>query len=337
MYNIMSSIRELITRCQTKVLFIPDGETFYDKGFVIKGKTFGENDKIYKITHRFAGLDYVFFAIIPQVGECCIYLENMLVDNTIASEGQFNEVDYSTVYWTISASPKKYCIELLDEIRNGRNEIWISFIQQCQICNLPSTAKCKGLGGIFGLIHSLLTSYNISGSIYLEDDSQYLATCWEKGREPAFGVSTFLNRLLLGKKTIYEEYSFYPVDEDNRPLNYNPMVKVINDTQIMWNNKVNTIGNIMNEYFTRITPENKESYEALLKIIRDDERLNSIYFAIRKIIARMKNDNIDTLKKNCSLVGGMYNTSNASNASNYYNKYKKYKMKYMKLTNSNHL
>lgn len=325
------SIRELISRCQTKVPFTPDGETYYAKGFVIKGKTFGENDKIYKITHRFSGLEYVFFAIVPHVGECGIYLENMLADNTIVSEGDFNEVDYATPYWTINASPKKYCIELLDEIRNGRNEIWISFIQHCQMCNLPSTQKCRGLGGIFGLIHSLLTTYNISGSIYLEDDSQYLATCWEKGKDAVLGVPTFLNRLLLGKKTIYEEYSFYPVDEDNKPLNYSPMVKVINDTQIMWNSEANTIGNIMKKYFERITPENKESYEALLKIIRDDERLNSIYFAIRKIISRMKNDNIDTLKKNCALDGGMHVTSN------YYNKYRKYKAKYMQLTNSNHL
>lgn len=320
------SIRELIANCTTKTIFTPEEKTYYTKGFTIKGKTYEATDKIYKIKHKFLGIEYIFYGIEPLHGECSLYLENM--EYTITGPGEYNTEDYLLPYWDISADPKKYCIELIDKVKNNKKEIWINFIQQCSMCNLPSTQKCKGLGGIFGLIHSILTTNKISGSIYLEDDSQYLATCWDPNQPAKIGVPTFLNRLLLGKKTIYEDYSFYPVDDYGNILTYTPYVTEISNKKILYNQTEMTIGNVMQTYFQRLTLENREAYEKLLKIIRDDIELKKSFYGIRMIISRMKNDDINSLKQHCEMTGG--------STMKYYNKYKKYKLKYLNLIGSNH-
>jgi hypothetical protein len=106
-------------------------------------------------------------------------------------------------------------------------ELWINYIQNCYWCKLPNIPKttCLGLGGIFGLLYSLLSQIKYTNNVYLEDDSQFLASCEQPGR----GLPTLPLRLFGGKQSIYETYGFIPVDEYDQLISYDQLIeKIIN-------------------------------------------------------------------------------------------------------------
>lgn len=67
------SLREVIGRCHNKKLIKLGNEEFskfkeyFANGFMIRSKTYGENDKIYEIEHSFMGILYIFYGIVPEL------------------------------------------------------------------------------------------------------------------------------------------------------------------------------------------------------------------------------------------------------------------------------
>lgn len=327
--NQQSNLRQLIQQCKTKIPIDIAVDSGMEKTFFVRGISYEDNnDKIYEIKHEFLGYTYKFLAIYSLINDCIIYLENANTENTIMGTAEFCPPDYVNDCRKIENDPKKYCVELLDKNKEEHIETWINFIQVCDMCNLPNLPTCRGLGGLFGLIYSFLSSNGFTGSIYLEDDSRYLAKCTENGHKGVDGTETFIQRLMLGKKTLYEEYSFYPVGPNNERTDYTQYVKIIANAKITVDTKnfgkiEGTTEEIVKKYLQTINPNNSEIYTNVLENLRQNFRTQ--YYGIKKILSRMKIDDIKTLGTKCIQTGGI----------NYFDKYKKYKCKYLRLINSN--
>ena len=278
-----------------------DQNRIYLKGNIVNGT-------LNVLNHSFEGIDYQMIVAIyynENYGRqmCNLYLNNIQEDKNIVSiytDSQWNE-NYTdmieTNYFAIEMqSIKKYCIELMEKYNNktDRVELWINYIQNCSWCRLPNIPEttCLGLGGIFGLLHSLLSQIEYVGDIYLEDDSQFLASCTIPGQ----GLPTVPLRLLGAKKSIYELYGFVPVDQFDNPVSYEKLVDEIKDTVVNWNlnglELTATPAFLVKNYFKdRIIPEASQIYnqfvQTVYKLNHSREQMGPMY-QIRKILERMR-------------------------------------------------
>jgi hypothetical protein len=299
-------------------------------------------ENVYKKTIPFVfnNVTYSFDCFIPNDDKnflSIIYLNNEKNIISLTNSYNYDENFESIQIKNIDMDKKEYCIELLEKKISGSEklELWINFIQNNNICNLPSMPEtnCKKLGGIIKLIFNFLAYIEYNGNIFLEDHSQINTQF------------TLLPRLLNNNGSIYSKYGFMPFYKEHTDKEQNDeLINEIRDTIITINNtepyykylpieiiknfeKIelkNLIPYISNPNNDTIGKQNTQVFINLPKKIKDKFEL------IKKPYYKMINTNYRNFL-NCEPE---IQKEKQSGGYHYYkHKYNKYKLKYMKIKN----
>jgi len=252
------------------------------------------------LQHHFDGTNYMFIVAMYYDDDSKKHLCNLYLNNTANNIISIRSENYAHAkekkYYAIEPELiKKYCIELMEKYnkKTDKVELWINYIQNCSWCrllNIPNNT-CYGLGGIFGLLYSVLSKIDYDGDVYLEDDSQFLANCNVVGQ----GLPSIPLRLLGGKKSIYESYGFVPVNDNDIRVSYNEFVNDIINNLFIWNFGYGEIEatpyEIVQSYFkNNIKEKDRYDYDVfvqtLYKFNHSAKKIGPMY-KIRKILERM--------------------------------------------------
>lgn len=272
-------------------LYMHNNDNFIAEQIKIRNVVYDTKYKKYKM--KFDGVEYEFICVMYEdennnnMG--IAYLNNISFGHPQILE-DIDEMHPETfefeIFKAIQTENKKYCVEIMDKFVENKKAIYINWLQNRDDCDIPNNPNtvCKSLKGIMTLIFTFFRNINITGPIYLDDDSMI------------GGIKTLIPRLLSGKSSIYEAYGFKSTYS---------MELIQSDLLKIKNIQINglTVATILPQYVdSRGVFLN--GLDNFLNNIQENSEGKILMGRIQKYYLKMINNDISTRNVLCQQIGG---------------------------------